>query len=137
AVSSDWNNPNNWCGGVPTPTSDVSIFPGTPYQPVISATTIANVRNLTIAANASVTVVSTGSLNIYGDFVKSGTLSANSAVVSFRGTSNQNVAEIAAGTIIVNGAGVTLTGNMTANQSLILTQGTVTLGISTLTVHGS
>jgi len=137
AVSADWNNPANWCGGVPTSASDVTIPAGTPYQPVISSTTIANVNNLTIATNASLTILGTGSLNIYGNFVKSGTFSGNSGIVSFRGAANQNVAEIAAGTIIVNGAGVTLTGNMTANQSLILTQGNLTLGINTLTVNGS
>ena len=137
-VSSDWNTAANWCGGIPTPTSDVTIFPGTIYQPVISAATAADVRSLTISSGAIVTINGTGTLNIYGDFIKNGTFSAVNSNIFFKGTANQNIAEMSVGNVTLNNAaGVTLTGNMTVGQTLVLASGNLTLGINNLTVNGT
>ena len=137
-VSSDWNTAANWCGGIPTPTSDVTIFPGTIYQPVISAATAADVRSLTISSGAIVTINGTGTLNIYGDFVNNGTFSAINSNIFFKGTANQNISEMSVGNVTLNNAaGNTLTGNMTVGQTLVLSSGNITLGINNLTVNGT
>jgi hypothetical protein len=129
-VSNDWHDVNNWCGGIPTTTTDVVIFSGTPYQPVVNSA--ANVKTLTLN-NGAVVIVSPGdTLNIYGDFINNGTFSAANSTIVFKGTALQNVDEMTASNINVNSAGVNLNGNMTANQSLTMSSGKLTLGISNL-----
>ncbi|THU39269.1 hypothetical protein FAM09_12205 [Niastella caeni] len=125
-VSSDWNTAANWCGGVPVSTTDVMINSGTPFSPVVNGT--ANARTLAIGSGATVTVNAGGTLNLYGNFVSIGTFNAASGTVAFRGTANQVIAAMSAGTVIMNGAGVTLNGNMTVNNTLALTNGNISLG---------
>ncbi|HEU4472084.1 MAG TPA: hypothetical protein VFR58_13420 [Flavisolibacter sp.] len=134
-VSSDWNVAANWCGNVPTASSDVLIPSGTPFQPVING--LANVRSLTINAGASLTVSQNAPLNIFGNFTSNGSFTAPNGLVFFRGTSNQTVGAITAGAIIVNGAGITLAGNMTAGTNLVLLNGNITLGSNNITINGS
>ncbi|MCX7651749.1 MAG: hypothetical protein N2200_02630 [Bacteroidia bacterium] len=66
-VSSDWFNPSNWgdCE-IPTCAKDVTIQPGTPFQPVIAGA--AACRHITILSNALLTLTNTGSINICGDY---------------------------------------------------------------------
>jgi len=135
AVSNDWSNPANWCGSVPTSISDIVIPSGTPFQPTLSV--VGEVHNLTINSGASVTVSASGFLNVYGNIANAGTFNGTAGVVAFRGSSNQTVNALTAGTVLVNGAGVTLTGNMTVTTALILTSGNITLGTNTLTLNGS
>lgn len=63
----DWNNPGNWCGGVPAITDDAvvdraQVFPpiGTPsrayFRPTIKSNVEANCNNLTISALDSVLI---------------------------------------------------------------------------------
>ena len=63
----DWNNPGNWCGGVPTITDDAvvdraQVFPpiGTPlrpyFRPTIKSAIAANCNNLTISTLDSVLI---------------------------------------------------------------------------------
>jgi hypothetical protein len=133
--SNDWNNPDNWCGGVPTSTSDVVITAGTPFQPSLS--NVGSVHNLTINNGASVTIASGGLLNLFGDFVNNGTFTATDGMVSFRGTANQNIAAMNAGTILLNGSGITLTGDMNVGNALILTNGNITLGSNNMTLNNT
>jgi trimeric autotransporter adhesin len=126
-VSSDWNTAANWCGGVPVSTTNVSINAGTPYSPVISGT--ANANTVTIGTGAALAINASGTLNLYGNFINRGTLNATSGTVAFRGTTNQNIASMAVGNAIMNGAGgVTLNGNLTVGNTLTLTSGNITLG---------
>jgi hypothetical protein len=134
-VNTDWNNAGNWCGNVPTSTSDVVIPANTPFAPVVSST--ADVHNLTINTGATLTIVQSGFLNLYGDYSNNGTLAAANGYIAFKGTTNQNIGTLSAGTIVLNGiGGVTLSGNMTAG-TLILTNGNVTLGTNNLVLTGS
>jgi hypothetical protein len=135
-VSTDWNTASNWCGNVPTTTSDVLIPSGTPYMPSVTGTSEA--RNVTINSGATVTVAAGGRLDIYGNFTNNGTLNAGSGIIAFRGAANQTVGAISAGTILMNGnGGVTLSGNMAATTALVLTNGNITLGSNNLTVTGN
>lgn len=61
--TNDWNNPANWCGGVPTISDDARIpgFGGPNgrsgnFSPVIKAGVLATARNLRIESNDTITV---------------------------------------------------------------------------------
>jgi hypothetical protein len=134
AISTEWNNPANWCGGLPGITSDVVIPSGTPFSPIIS--TVANVRNLTINSGATLTTTGGASFNIYGNYVNNGTLTATTGFLFFRGTSNQSVGTLTAANVVVNGAGITLAGNLTPG-TLVLQNGNITLGANNILLTGS
>lgn len=126
-VSSDWNTAANWCGGVPAPTTNVTINAGTPYSPVISGAASAN--TVTIGTGASLKIDANGTLNLYGNFVNNGTLDANAGTVAFRGATGQTVAAMQVANVIMDGAGgVTLNGNMTISNTLTLNNGNITPG---------
>jgi hypothetical protein len=135
-TSTDWNVATNWCGGVPTATSDITIASGTTNSPIITGTSN-NVRNLTIGAGATLTIPTGTRLNVYGNLANSGTLTATAGTLAFQGTSAQTSTAFNVGTLVLNGAGgVTLSGNATAG-TLTLTSGNLTLGTNTLTLTSS
>ncbi len=78
-VSSDWNNPDNWCSGVPTASTNVIIVPGVPNFPhITSALTFPSVcNNLTITNGATVSVDPGKALTIYGNLVVNGAQALN------------------------------------------------------------
>ncbi len=92
----DWNNPANWCGGVPTITDDAvidanQVFPlapvGTPtrpyYKPTIKSNILANCNNLTISAKDTLIInapsPSTNSLKVRKDLTNNGRITVISA----------------------------------------------------------
>ncbi|RYZ24269.1 MAG: PKD domain-containing protein [Chitinophagaceae bacterium] len=125
-VSTDWNNAANWCGGVPTANSNITIPAGVANMPAIS--NAASVGNLTIATGATVTVATGGTLEVYGNLQINGTFNALAGTVAFRGTAAQTTSGFDAGTVTFNGAGgVTLLGDVEASTTNF-TLGNVTLG---------
>ncbi|WP_207426934.1 T9SS type A sorting domain-containing protein [Pedobacter sp. SYSU D00535] len=87
-VSSDWNNANNWCGGIPSSNVDVVISSGTPYMPAIAAN--GQCRNLTIQAGATLTLNEAG-ISIAGNLVNDGVLNTGNNLVSFNGSGAQEI----------------------------------------------
>jgi hypothetical protein len=74
-VSTDWNNPANWSNGtVPTASTNITIA-NTANKPVISGTVSA--ANVAIASGATLT--NNGTLDVYGNWSNSGTLSSGSS----------------------------------------------------------
>ncbi|RYZ15928.1 MAG: hypothetical protein EOP49_52355, partial [Sphingobacteriales bacterium] len=135
AVSSDWNTAANWCGSIPTQTSDIVIPAGTPFQPSVNA--LAEVRNITVNAGASLTILSNGFLNIYGNYQNTGTLNAQTGFIGFKGTTIKTANTINASTVVINGTGgVSLTGDWTVG-TLILENGNVRVNASALTLTNS
>ena len=65
-VDTDWNKAANWCGGVPTSATNVTIPAGAPNYPLINIGT-ASANNIAIATGATVTVNGTGIFNLYGE----------------------------------------------------------------------
>ena len=88
-VNSNWNDPANWCPGIPTAASNITIPASTDY-PEISANTIAAVNNLTIAAGAMLVVK--GILRISGTITNNGTLNATNGTIGMNGSSAQTIA---------------------------------------------
>lgn len=134
--NSDWNNPLNWCNGVPTNTMDVVILSGTPFSPVIAIT--AEVRNLQIDAGATLVVTSSGWLNIYGNTLTvNGTFNTSAGTLGFRNTANLNVPGMTVNNVVMNGTGgITMTGNLNITTALTLTIGNITLGNNNLVMTG-
>ncbi|TRX33532.1 T9SS sorting signal type C domain-containing protein [Flavobacterium sp. ZT3R18] len=153
-TSTDWNTASNWCGGIPTASTDVVIPTGTPNQPTIATATTALCKNITINALATLTLANSATtlLNISGDFTKNGTLTAGAAsTLSFVGVGAQAIGGITAttfsnlninsGTTTMN-VGVTISGNLnvaiganlttTAANTLVVTGTTAVVGTFTL-----
>lgn len=93
----DWNNPGNWCGGVPSITDDavidrVQVFPPTgnptrPYfRPTIKSNVLANANNLTISTLDSVLInspaPSINPLKVRRDLINNGRIKVISSFVS-------------------------------------------------------
>jgi hypothetical protein len=106
----DWNNPGNWCGGIPTITDDavidrVQVFPpiGTPsrpyFRPTIKSNILANANNLTISALDSVIInsptPSSNPLKLRRDLINNGRIKVISSfannVVYSNGTLVNNI----------------------------------------------
>lgn len=130
----DWNNANNWCGGIP---NSNSIVVSIPSGVTVNLDTSPSVSELTIA---STSVINAGSNTITiangGSFTNNGTFNAQTGTVAFSGT----------GTVAGNAttfSNLTTSGNLTISASptisgtLTLSSGTLTVGANTLTVNGS
>ena len=90
AVNTDWNNAGNWCGTIPTASTDVTITSEPSNQPLIG-TANAIVGSLTIATGASVTITSNMTLNVWGDWTNNGTFTATSGTISFKKAGDQAI----------------------------------------------
>ena len=116
AVSTDWNNPNNWaCNQLPALTSDVKISSGLPKYPTLASGSPGLARNLSVLSNSSITVTG-NTLQIAGTITNSGTFTATSGTIEMKGSAAQNIgANVFSGNTILNltvnnSAGVTLQG---------------------------
>jgi hypothetical protein len=66
-VDSNWSTAGNWCGGVPTVTSDL-VIPGAttvPHMPVLNAAGVA--KSILLENGSLLTVSGTGTLILYGN----------------------------------------------------------------------
>lgn len=122
-ADNDWNNPANWCGGVPNTMTDVIIPSGTPNTPnVMNEMALAN--NLTVASGAEL-IVSGQKLLVNGTITAIGNINTLGGTISLEGST---VAQTISGSMfyqhriknlrISNPAGVSLTGS---NDTLLLT----------------
>jgi hypothetical protein len=135
-TSADWNTASNWCGGVPTSTTDVIIPSGAPNMPNLS-NGIGAVRNLTINTGGSVTIAATGRLDLYGNISGTGSFDATAGHLSFVGGVNQSTPALTVNTVTVNGAGWTPGGPSSVTGNLNLVNGHITLGSNNLTLRNS
>ena len=88
-VNKSWNDAQNWCGGIPTLSSDVTIpVTGSGFYPTVSSA--AFIHNITIAANASLTVYN-ATLQIAGTITNSGTFDAANGTIEMNGSSEQTI----------------------------------------------
>jgi hypothetical protein len=123
-VNDNWNNAGNWCGGIPTPTTNAVIptTPVGPFWPIIGANN-ANVQDLTLQNATTLTWYQTNTLEVYRDFYNYGaTINSNQGLTRFVGsTYNGNIGGSSATTFYnmeVNKTGGT-TMNITANQQVL------------------
>jgi N-acetylneuraminic acid mutarotase len=88
--STDWNNPLNWCGGLPSGSSDVIIPSGTSNNPLVS-TSAASCNNLFVQSGATLTLSADQILSISGGISNSGTINAEQGTIELNGLSEQAI----------------------------------------------
>jgi hypothetical protein len=119
--SNDWNDPANWCGGIPTATTNVSVSSGTPFAPMLTGSAFC--KNLTLAAG-TVLDLNNNDLNVSGTFagtgVMTGSLTSSLNIVGAGTGGTFNMDQSSPGTtnilyiLSLNRAGATVTmGNST------------------------
>ena len=89
-VNQNWNDNQNWCGGVPLNSANVIIPSGSTNYPVIS-TAEASCNNLTVNAGATL-VLNNQTLNIAGTINNFGTINTINGSINLNGTSAQTIA---------------------------------------------
>jgi hypothetical protein len=118
-INTDWNNTGNWsCGGVPVPSSDVTIPEGAPYYPIVTGT--ATLHDITIRGGGSVTIAG-GTLKITGAISNTGMFDVTDGTVEMNGSSPQIIpANVFAGNIanLVISNNVVLDGPQTVTNTL-------------------
>ena len=85
-TSTDWNTASNWCGGIPTSTTNVVINAGG-NQPIIG-TTGGVCHDLTLGSGASLTIDGSNTLAVSGSWSNNGSFTKNSSTVTLNGTNS-------------------------------------------------
>ncbi|MFY8035358.1 MAG: T9SS type A sorting domain-containing protein, partial [Flexibacteraceae bacterium] len=131
-TTTDWNSASNWCGGVPTSTTDITL-PSTGTLPAITGTT-ATCRNLTIPSGITLNIGSGANFNLAGNLSGLGNIAGVSgSSLTLNGTTAQTIQRVNVGTLVVNnGAGVTLGSNVTLSNGVTLTNGILNTGNNNL-----
>lgn len=125
-TSSDWNTASNWCGGVPTASTNVVINSGASNYPDLSTGADGVANSITINTGGSLTMGGTETLTITsgGSFTNNGTFTAGSTTtIVFAGTASIS------GTATFN--------NITANGTLTPSTATTINGVLALNNGGS
>ena len=110
-VSSDWNTPSNWCGGIPTISTNVVIPSTAPNMPAITSGNQA-ANNIDIQSGAVLSLTS-GNLTINGMVTGPGTIAGNSAatlVISGTSGGSAGTLKFASGNRNLNSLTVSRTG---------------------------
>ncbi|HEX8547164.1 MAG TPA: T9SS type A sorting domain-containing protein, partial [Cytophagaceae bacterium] len=124
AISREWNDPNNWCGGIPNG-SDVIISQTTINSPLLPKTS-ASVGNLTIEPGALLTLQLNSYLTIKGNFINKGSFVDLGGTIEFSGdNTSKEIANLSTiKNIIINTPGrVELKSNLSVIGALTLTKG--------------
>ncbi|MDJ1470363.1 hypothetical protein, partial [Xanthocytophaga flava] len=102
--TTDWTNADNWGScTVPTCSDDVVIPTGLTNYPVLASNTTGAVKSITIQSGATVTLNSGSELQVCGNLLNSGTISASStATITLMGTTNQAISGSSATSPYVN-----------------------------------
>ncbi len=88
-VNTNWDDPANWCSGVPDSSSDVTIPSGLTYYPVITGT--ASTHDIYTASGSTVTLDS-GTIRIFGTISNNGLYDARTGTMNMKGSAAQTIA---------------------------------------------
>ena len=129
-TSTDWNTASNWCGGIPTATTDAIVSSGTPFQPVISSPAYC----LSLTVNNGATVTNNFSLTIEdalqgeGELINGGYATLNiggdATIATLTATSDFN-------SVKYTGTGAQIVKGTTYCNLVISGSGTKSLGVNT------
>ena len=134
-TSNAWANTANWsCPQIPTATTNVTIPTGSANMPVIINAQQAN--NIAIQSAASLTLnVAASQLSVFGNITNNGSFTNSNGKLIFTGSAAQTIPTGTYAKVQVNNAaGLTLGGAVTLNDSLVLTNGIVSLANNNLTL---
>ena len=128
AVSTDWNDPDNWTCSLLPDIYTATQIPDVSNKPVLSAGATGMVDNLTIEAGSSL-VISDNTLQVAGAVINNGTITATSGTIELNGSAVQSippntfVSNRIKNLIINNSSGVSLTGNLEVSGIITLLDG--------------
>jgi hypothetical protein len=88
-INADWQDPVNWCGGVPVISDDALVPSGLSVYPDIT-TGVAYAKNLTIQAGASVMIYT--AIQVADTITNQGILNAVQGTVELNGIAKQSIA---------------------------------------------
>ena len=91
STDTDWNTGSNWCSGAVPSSSDNVTIPSAPSNQPIIGVAGGLCNNITINAGAVLTISSSNNLAVYGNWSNSGTFTANTSTVNFRGSYAQTI----------------------------------------------
>lgn len=141
-ITSDWNDPDNWCPGAPTTTTDVVIPNGVPFYPLIFDS-LPVARNIVIQNAASIEIQGAARLSVYGNLQNSGNI-INNGTLTLSGSIAQtypgNAGTISAMRILEianTGAGVVLDKSSYVSEELKPTSGNFALSNFDFTIRSS
>ncbi|TAH08752.1 MAG: T9SS C-terminal target domain-containing protein, partial [Sphingobacteriia bacterium] len=130
-MSTDWNNPTNWCGNIiPSDSAEIIIPFNTTYSPSISIASSVSVRS--IQMNKGARLVINGGLFIINNIAAdSGAINAINGTIVLKGNAlqslnghifeNNQISELQ----INNGSGVSLNNKIIISKMLRLSKGTL------------
>jgi hypothetical protein len=105
-------------------------------MPILAAA--GTVRSITINNGATVTISNGGTLDLFGNISGAGTFNATAGNLNIVGPNTHSVPGFTVNNLTVNGnIGATLTGNVTVNGALNLTNGHINIGNNNLVMAGS
>lgn len=135
--SSDWNNPSNWCGGIPTLTTDVVIPSGTPFSPVIGVSG-GQTQSVNIASGATLSISGAFLLEVAGTWLNNGTFNPGfTSTVEFKGTDNSTINSSSFTNVTFSGTGLkSATGPLTISGNISVANN-FTAGAFTHTIGGN
>ncbi|MDX2285999.1 MAG: alpha-amylase domain-containing protein [Bacteroidia bacterium] len=128
--NADWSNCRNWEGGVtPDAATDVLIPSCALPGPLVSGQVAA--RQLTIEPGADLALDPTATLAVFGNWDNHGTFTANGGRVRFEGAARQTITGATGFGILEldNAEGLELLADVSVSQELLLTDGSIELGI--------
>lgn len=132
-ISEDWNDPGNWCGPIPTSTTDVIISSTAPNQPRLVTNGVC--RNLTMLNVSEFLGAPLSVLSIYGDIITNTSNVQSLGSFQFAGNANHNVPALNLAYLLLNTTGsVVANGDITVLNSITFTNGKLLLGSNTLTL---
>ena len=133
-TNTNWTDPANWCGGIPTASTNVAVpnYGTTGNYPIVAGGVTASIANFTLNNNARILIEPTAELRIGGAIINDGTI-INRGGITLNGTGNQNFPGTGIGSVgylneltIDKSAGTTtLNRSFAVNGALIPTRGNV------------
>lgn len=89
-VNTDWNDALNWCPGIPTSATNVTIPTSANYPNITGTPALCN--NITITGSGTVTVAAGGTLRIAGSITNTGdSIDATAGTIEFNGSVAQTL----------------------------------------------
>ena len=144
STSTDWNVATNWCGGVPTSTTNV-IINASGNQPVIgSAGGLCN--NIIINSGATLTMSGAYNLTVSGNWTNGGTYTPGTGTVLFNGisqtiggtaTTTFNNLSTSGSATVTTGAALTIGGNLSIGDGTTFMASAYALTVTGATTVGS
>lgn len=126
--------------GTTTVSGSLKLLGGTyDMDATTAATTVTGNVAISSGATLKLSTQVGGDLNVAGNWTNSGTFTPSSRLVQFNGTLAQTLTGATTFDFLTlnNSLGLTLSNNITVNQTLSLTSGKITLGTNNLTVGSS